>query len=235
MEVYFTSVGTGLVGWVDEPEPLSKEFLDVFFPKEKKNTEPYLNLGRCPAIKDFTKNIFVITSPYDYEITWDGDNFSSTMHTQEFFNGSILTRSRDMGYLSLTIPHIAMFAEKDLLMECVPAYYHDSEFVRNTIVIPGAFDIGQHFRRLECAFKFRNEGTIKIRRGDALYYFKLNTNEKITMKRFHCSHELQEISNSLVSTREGTLKSNSMNFYYNIFKKNKLRSTYLKLIRKNLL
>lgn len=238
MNVFFASCfvgGSHNFSWVDEPEPLGRKFLDAFFPEKARGKNQYKAVGRCPAIRDFTDNVFVVTSPYDYELTWDGVDVKTSLYDQEFFDNSVKVRNIDVGFMSLVIPHLIMFAEDSLVAEFIPAHFHDSEFSKKTIVLPGMYDIGQHFRRLECAFRFREHDTIKINRGDALYYVKFHTKNKINFKRFLYNAEFFALSQSAVSIRDGVLGVKPLEFYYEFFRKNKLKKAFLKLIKENLL
>ena len=236
MDVYYTSLMEGhhnIRSWVDEPEPLSKKYLDCFF--ESKNKNSSLAFGRCPAIRDYVNNVFVITSPTDYELTWDGSDITSLLFNQDFYNKSLIIRDASIGFISYQQPFLHFFAEESVLLEIIPAHFHDSEFARKMLVLPGSYDIGQHFRRLECACKFREKGTIKIKRGDVLYYVRLHTEKSIDLKRFFMTEAMQSLSRSITDLRSTVSGYKPLSFYYNIFKKNNLKKAYLRLIRENLL
>ena len=236
MDVYFSAHYEGQKNvnqWADEPEPLSKRYLDMFFDgKNKKNS---LQFSKCPAVRDYSDNVFVVTSPYDYELSWDGNNLTTSLYDQNFFESVVYPRDISIGFISFKTPFMHLFAEKSLIMEFIPAYFHDNEFTRKMLVLPGRYDVGQHFRRIECACRFRECGSIKIKRGDPLYYLKFHTNEKITFKRFFVSEKLFKLSESIIMLGGKVNWYKPLDFYYSIFKKNNLRKVYLKQIRENLL
>jgi hypothetical protein len=140
-----------------------------------------------------------------------------------------------IGFMSYQQPYMHFFADESVQMEIIPAHFHDSDFARKMMVLPGAYDIGQHFRRLECACRFREKGTVKIKRGDVLYYMKLHTKKSVTFKRFFMCEALHSLSETVVDLRFTVSGYKPMEFYYNIFRKNNLKKAYLRLIKENLL
>jgi len=194
-------------------------------------------LTTCPAFKDEIKNTFVIKSIYDYNIKWDGENITSSMHDQDFFNRFLIIRSIPDGFFSITSPSLVFVAESnDLVLSLVNAQFHDNDIVNKCIMIPGVFNIGKHIpRRLEFGMKFKQPGEINIREGDALYYVKFHTEEKIIFKKFIWSEELRRITYNNLQIREYTRDIKSMQWWYNFMSRHNLKSYYLKRIKENLI
>jgi len=221
------------MNWVDEPTPLRKAYLNEFF-KYIQNEDVSRAVGRCPAINDFTNNTFVITCPYDYELTWDGKLcMESSMYDQSVFNRAYVPRGPGFG--SITFPMIYLFADQSVEMETYPAFYHVNDFTDKAMVINGVYNIGKHLRPLEVPFKFKRAGTIKFKRGDALFYIKLQTPQKIELQHFEVAKELLDLCNSVIDVRDYTTSTNPLSFFYNLAKSKNFPAKYLEIIKRNLL
>ena len=68
-----------------EPEPIIKELRqlghNLIHPDNNAS-----NFLKCPAVLNSTKNTFVIRSPAEVRIEWNGSNISTPDHDQEFFD-----------------------------------------------------------------------------------------------------------------------------------------------------
>jgi hypothetical protein len=59
---------------------------------------------------------------------------------------------------------------------------HHTEFSKSATVIPGEFDIGKWTRPVEIVFEVKsNQEKIVINKGDAVAYFKFNTDQLIKL------------------------------------------------------
>jgi len=191
----------------------------------------------CPAFKDEIHNTFVVKSIYDYNIEWDGEKITSPMHDQDFFNRFLNIRSASDGFISYLSPTPIFVAESnDLIMSQINAQFHDNDIVNKCIMTPGTFNIGKHLpRKLELAIKFKQPGEIKIREGDALYYVKFHTKEKIIFKKFIWSEELEMLTNKNLQIRTFTRDIKSLQWWYNFMSRHKLKNYYLKRIKQHLI
>jgi hypothetical protein len=211
-----------------EPEPVHQDIFENFGLKQGDN------LRKCPAFIDFFKNIFKIKSSYDYNLSWDGNDFTSGMYDQNFFNKNVLVRDIDNGIFSFLNPNIYFFADCDSLeLETVTPIY-EKKMIYDGIVIPGRYDCAKHFRRLECTIKLKTPHNIIINNYDTLYYVRFHTKEKIKLVRFQMTSELLELELSLINYRNYTTKIIPLTWYYNIVSKF-YKKRYLKLIKQNLL
>lgn len=210
-----------------EPENIIKKVL-----KEDKYKEVGLNM--CPGFRNYFNNTYSIQSLYDYEFyIKDGDVFSD-LYDQTFFNDHVVTRSIENKCFSFTNKWI-FFTENDSLeMSISGPTLEDSNIAKDSIYIPGTFDIGKWFRSIDIAFFLReNINKIKIKEDDSLGYIKFNTNQKIILKQFMMN---ETILNYLESTLNSKFNRNtrlrSFDEYYSIFK-NKKR--IIKEIKKTLI
>ena len=178
------------------------------------------------------KKIYVIRSTYDYEIDVDceNDRISSKMYDQAFFNDNIVVRDTKSGLFSYLNPSITFFSEKKLEMELLPPFFHNLPWKEHSI-LPGRFNVGQHFRPLECPVHLFHSDTIKINNKDPLYYVRFFTDEKIVFKRFFVTTKLFKITNNLMKKRTFTKKIIPLQWYYD----NTYKKTILKEIQNNLL
>jgi len=227
--VYYSSydIRNNLYTFCNEPVPVNKDLIkNVELDKEEE-------IFRCPAIKAFNYNLFQITSTYDYQFVWNGQEVISNMHNQEYFDNYIQVRNIEKGLISYIEPRIFFFTDYNKLdMSLLPVIYKKNSI--NAITIPGTFDIANHFRHLELAMIFNSHQTVCINAGDPLYYVKFHTDKKIKFVRFELTDTLLKLSSSLLQYRRYAKKVVPLSWYYNVVQKF-YKKRYLKLIKENLL
>ena len=137
---------------------------------------------------------------------------------QEVFDKFIDVRVSRMKLLAFLMPVYILTESNDLEISQLPAYFHANEFTKNTITIPGTFNVGKWPRPLDFSFCLLDK--IEIKEGDPLYYIKFNTKEPINFKRFIVSDLYKKyIFNFLISTRNLKRTNYSkLNYFYNIFR-----------------
>ena len=190
---------------------------------------------KCPAHINTLNNYFVVRSVYNYKIVWDGEKFHSPDYDQNFWDSNVYPRDGSTGVISFFPPELHFFSEKSLNLELLPAFWHNNDVVKKTSVIGGSYNIGKHFRKIECSMVFHEPCEIEIKRGDALYYVKFHTNEKIKLKYFHMVNEIKElISGTLMPKNSNSGLPLTLKYWY---ARNKLfyRKRLLGLIKNNLL
>lgn len=227
MIVYYSSTE---FKFIEEIDPLSSCLNEHL--SDTAKIPPGKSYKSCPAFQDYIKNTFVIRSAYDYELIYDKENktLKSPNYSQEFFNTYIAVRDLNSGLFSYLEPRLIFFAEKPLKMQLSSAYLHNA--LNRHVVVPGVYDIGQHFRKLECAMHLFHSDILKIKEKDPLYYVKFLTDEKIEFKYFWYKSEVFEpLYNYLFNKRDFTKKIRPLKWYY----ENTLRNKILKEIKNNLL
>ena len=123
-------------------------------------------------------------------------------------------------------------------MSQLPAFMEDNNIVKNTICIPGQFDIGKYFRSLDFAWHFRKGcNTIEFSRKEISFYLRFHTKEKIKFQRFLFTPDLMNLNEIMIQTKgmkKPDVISKALNFYYNIFDKYNFKNKMLKIIKENL-
>jgi hypothetical protein len=213
----------------NDPEPLASKVVEML----KGRTRSL----QCPAFKEYFKNTYVIKYPFDYQIGWNGRDITSNMYDQVFFNKAVIIRDPEAGYFSLLHPTMVFYTDsEDLEMEILPAYFHKNELTTNGFLIPGTFNIGKHLpRKLEAPYKLASKVEINIQNNDALYYIKFKTKEKIEFKKFIMTKNITDIVDGYLSLSGKTIKIRSLQWWYDLISRNRLKKYFIKEIKKNLL
>jgi len=171
--------------------------IDLFtsLAKETSKTRKNETFRRCPAHTDFMKNTYVLRSPMDLNleisIQDEGKKVYSENLNQEWFDLIVDTRFLEDGekgqsdYPVLGLDFLCSFMVKEsILLQVFPAFMHYNDFTSKTTVIPGEFDIFKWVRPVELVFECKNPVTkINIKKGDALSYFKFQTDEVVKVNK----------------------------------------------------
>lgn len=207
----------------EKPDPLSGCLFE--------NLEPEIKYVKCPSFQDYIKNIFVIRSTNDYELTWDKKEktLKSSMYDQKYFEKFVNIRNLSTGLFSYEEPKLMLFAEKSLEATLLPPFFHNT--LNRSVVIPGTYDIGKHFRKLECALQLFDSTKIIIKENDPLYYIKFNTQEKIIFKKFLFTQKCDELNKHLGIKKSLVKRTVPLKWYYD----RTSRDALLKEIKNNLM
>jgi hypothetical protein len=241
MDIYWAnladegSVNANLTLLWEEPISLKKHIAKTYFDFFKDTASKH-HLLKCPSIKEETKNTFVVLSPIDLTINWDGVHTSTPDYDQHFFDQMINIKpcldGTESRLMSINL-HLVFFAEKKCIASMLPAYLSDTEFPKSAILPAGQMDLNSWFRPFDVLFFRSKNKSVIIKKGDPLYYIKLHTDENITFKRFAVNREITSILLQSVSVRQYTNLYNIENIYA-IFNKSKIRNRIFKLIKQNL-
>lgn len=198
-----------------------------------KSDDIALNFLKCPAIKDYYKNTFVIKSPFDYNVklSKSEDLCSVYPYDQKFFDDNFLVRSTSNRILTLLAPQYAFFAEKDLMVEQVPASAHKDAPIGAQLFC-GTFNVGKHLRPIEFAFTSKHDIDLNIKDGTPLYYVRFITDEEITFKQFNYTDEIDKLANWYCAKRDYTSKVIPLKWYYDTFVEKGFRKKLLDEIKK---
>lgn len=193
------------------------------------------NVLRCPAHLQSLNNYFAVKSIYNYTLSWDGENLFSPDYDQLFWDHNVYPRDNKKGVISFNPPRLLFFAEKSLNMELLPAFWHKNDLTKKASMVGGIFDIGKHARKIESALLMHEPCEINIERGDALYYLKFETEEKIVFKPFQMTTDINKlIDGGLASMLYNKGKPALLKYWYEK-NKNFYRRRLLHLIKNNLL
>lgn len=227
MIVYYSNTTNS---FVYEPEPLFQSL----FSNLKTNGKDSVQLDqikKCPSVKEFCNNTFVFKNAIEYDLEWVDGLIKTSSKNQKFFDTNVIVRDANIGLCSYKFPSDIFLAEKPLIGELTPPFLHDCDISKKATMVCGSFDMGRHFRSLECAFIFKNKNDrIQFRESQPLYYVRFRTDDKIKFQKFIWTEEMQSVWINMIQMREGV---KPLQFWYNIFEKS-YRKHFLRLIKQNL-
>jgi hypothetical protein len=159
------------------------------------------------------------------------------MYDQEFFNKNLKVRNLSTGLFSYVSPNPLFISEgNDLDVSLEFPYFHDNDISRNLYVIPGTYNIGKHFpRTLELAAKFKRPCSVQINEGDALYYVRFHTREKIIFKKFILTNELKFLLHDNLSIKGYIKNIKTLQWWYDLASRHNYKKHILREIKKTLL
>ena len=228
---------------LDPPVPIMNKFIKDWIPESEGHDGASYN--KCPAFFNELINVYGIKSVYDYGIQLEGDEISTSTPIkmskeieQAFFRNHAMVRSIKGRLFSFHHALVFFTETPSLIMSQLPAFMEDNNIVKNTICIPGQFDIGKYFRSLDFAWHFRKGcNTIEFSRKEISFYLRFHTKEKIKFQRFLFTPELVNLNEIMIQTKgmkKPDVISKALNFYYNIFDKYNFKNKMLKIIKENL-
>jgi len=200
---------------IDHPSCL-KDLLDnsdVLVPLQKKYVHERKGniVLKCPAHTDFLKNIFVFHAPYDLTIDIDVNPNTNDVKiicpnlTQEQFDCLIDTRflfddqrGKNPNPM-IGIDWLNIFqANSSTIMQMLPAFLHNNEFIQKTTLMPGEYDISKWTRPAEIVFECKNQkDSIHIKKGDAIAYFKFYCNDSVKLHKQKTPWEEIKLCNTI--------------------------------------
>jgi hypothetical protein len=217
---------------IQEPSPLLAELKNLSKQLEGEASAKSGSFLLCPSMLEVTKNTFVVKSPIDFSIKYDGSAIYTTLPDKTY----LINRNPSAGFVSLNFIQLILFSDADSVnMRVRNAYYSNNSFVNNCSVLEGAFDIAKWFRVIDCAIFFKSPTSIDVKQGDALFYIEFDTSVKF--KKFLFNDELSKCSFYCMASKNFNKLSVSNYFeaIYSLFAKSKIKTHILKLIKNNLL
>ena len=184
------------------PEPALKSI------KEDSRDDSMIML--CPAFTGYLKNTFLIRAPIDFTLSIDSNRraVSGDRFDQRFFDEWINHRPNDFinpsRPLITTGPKFVFVADEDILIETLPAIMHNTEFIQNTNIIPGTYNIHRWIRPLDITFEVLDTTKlIKFKRGDPLMYIRLidPKGRKIELERIEQTADLTKMIIGMTSLK----------------------------------
>jgi len=216
----------------EEPRPVLAEISKTI--PEFQN--PKNRITSCPAFRDSCKNTYSLHIPIEYELTYANNDISTTMWDREFFLDVVTVRDfKYPNWTSMQFKYIFV-SEGDLEIEVLPCFLTSNSFTDNADIIPGRMNIGKWFRPVECAFVVKSGSrTITFNQGDAYSFVRFLTDEKIRLRRFFMTPELNHITSSNIRAREHKRRLNPLTYFYDLYKRSHMHSKVLKEMKNNLM
>lgn len=196
-----------------EPEPVIKSVA------KSRNVEvEYL---KCPSFQNYYRNTFLIRSPVDLTIRIQnmpggGKAIGIDEFDQKFFDTHIHPRFDQNSVNSMvSIDFLYLFySEESVILEQCSAAMEQTDFVKNTIQIPGEYDISKWVRAMGVAFEIIDDTKpLALKRGDPLFYVKFRTDKKVNLVRVDQNETLETLE-SACSKLKRYVEKNSLEENY---------------------
>ena len=219
----------------EDPLNISSKFFSTYLPKIKNINSDY---SKCPFVREHLKKIYGIKQIYDATFNFDFDKeiYKCENWCSDLFD-KLIVRSFSDNLFSWGLGYIFFTEQKSLIMKTYPPYLEDNEINKKTIMIPGAYDIGNWFRPLDFSFHlkkdFKND-SLTFNSEDVITYVEFETDDSISFEYFHMNPELDDIKNNLMATKWAVKKSHSNSWFYDIFKTRKIKKEIIQNIKNNL-
>ena len=232
MNIYWAVDNSKAIGSL-RAEEVETVYKNLF--KDKDTSE--LQYNRCPAFKDYFNNVYGMKSLYTYKLTKEGEQYTSSLYDQEFFDRHIHVHSAKEKVISFHQYTIFITDSPSLEMSVEHPYFEDNKFTKTCYAIPGIVDIGKYYRFLDFAFHIKKEyNTFEIDEGDTQLYLRFHTKEKIRFKQYYMTDRLREYAFMVEHIKEFSSNKTSrpLSYFYKIYKKSNLKNRILKEIKGNL-
>ena len=163
-----------------EPKPLFS-----IINKERKGAG-YL---KCPAFQELVKNEFVITAPFDLNVTIKEEERGvyTDRYGQDFYNLFIINRGEkappENPYMLSLPPYYVFYSKDNVSIETRDTSLLTSGSSSNLKVIPGGFNISKWVRPIEFAIEVIDVAKpIEMRVGDPLFSIRFITPNNVPVK-----------------------------------------------------
>lgn len=237
LPVYWTTVGhtpSGVQPYylnIDAPDNMMTELKALS--KTLGDSTNQISFLKCPSIINTTKNCFVIRSPIDFVITYDGRGVSTNLQDHSILQ----VRNGSAGFLSLRfISHLFFTEYNSLNMRIRNAYYSVNNFTENCSILEGEFDVGKWFRSIDCALFFKKPATVNVRQGDALFYVEFESKDQVSLHKFIANNEILTLHQYCLSAKNYNKfpLANYFNMLYSMFAKSNLKNRIIQQIKSSL-
>jgi hypothetical protein len=206
-------------------EPLLK---DISFSQKTHTKSNYIS---CPAIREKHKNTFFTRMPCDVNFFYKENNYYTNIPEKISLRQGLYENSHSF---NLAFNRI-FYSPLPQIMEVSPAFLHNTTYSKYGHAPSGAFDIGQWFRPSGPNFQlWSGINEFKAFKGEPHLYFNFPNKNKITLKQFHVTDKLFEISKENVMYKETNPKQN-LDFLYKMFQKSSNKKIIMQEIKNNLI
>ena len=233
MDVYWSVIESPYIPFINysDPVPVLKD-INHAIPADASK----IKLMNCPAFTDLCKNTYALHIPMDYEISYKDSQATADMYDPGYFNRMVQIRDNRFSRLTSVDFKYVFFSEKQLIAEILPCFLTSNGFTDNADLIPGQMDIGKWIRPVECAYIAKSgDRTVKFHMGDAFAFIRFHTDEKIRLRKFYWSQNLDYMVNNNLRSRMYKPRFNNLQYFYRLFQQSRMRSIVLREIKQNLL
>ena len=136
------------------PELVSK----TYFKKNLvDNSNPLSYIHKCPGFSKNLKNLYTMTSLYDYEFVASNETIVSKNYNQKFLEEHVVVRSFEKKFFSFKTRFIYFTDSSNLDVTFYEYPYLDDNIITSRCIpVAGQFNIGKWFRSTEFAFYLKN-------------------------------------------------------------------------------
>ena len=207
--------------------------------KERKDTKDLRSFLHCPAVMPKFKKTLVfnnaIKSSYVYGRS--GDGFYMNPTSESYINSFNVRRetltNKPTFQLSLSC---LFFADTPLDVFFTGPYFHQPQYMKYGVCIPGEFDIGQWFRPFNFEFQtWSDSGEFHLEENEPLFYADFKTERPIFFHRFSMTPELHKYKLASVTSIKLFGPFQTLADKYEKFKQVGYREKILTEIKKNLI
>lgn len=207
--------------------------------RQYKGAKQFNVYTQCPSHRSYFKNTFVVTSPFNLELSHsviDGiPNVYSSSMSQGFFDKNVIISDYEKENQLIQLAFFwQLFSSDDISVEVMPAILHSNNFIDNTIYLPGEMNISKWFRPIQPAFMMKTD-KVSIKTGDVLFYikFKPKTDGKVTLKHFDMTDKLKQYQFNCAGVKNFSSHM-SLQKLYNLFANRNYNKKIITEIKKNL-
>lgn len=150
---------------------------------------------KCPALRSFLKNTFIIKSPYNYRLEIDPatKGINADRFGKEFFENNIHvhlpTNPKDKVIVQTFPKYLFMSdSKKPVHVTVLPWFFKPN----NYSVIPGSFDITKWIRPVNLAIEAHGPVNLDYRRGEPLYCVQFDCEDDVEFELGEMTPELSK-------------------------------------------
>ena len=210
----------------EEPVPVIQNYF------KNKDPDEYEYI-RCPSFREHYKNTFGLKSPFEFDLTWDGDSASTNLRNQAFYDEIFYVRNWKSRNASLFYKYF-FITDEPLEMEYISSSLENNDFNKYAYLVNGKFDIGKYVRPLDCAFHTRGD-KFRVDEGDIYAYVRFKTDNKIEFKEFLWNDDIQRSTLGQTITAHRKWNYKPLQWYYDKQARMKMHERTLKLVKQSLL
>jgi hypothetical protein len=212
----------------EEPEQLYR-----FLAKDRNKSEE-ITMFNCPAMQNFTKNIYILKCPITTHLeVKDG-------HVHPISETSVLSRVDHLSSINDSFMFVlglnwVFFTESDSLNIGISSPFATrAPHMNYGTITPGSFDIGKWLRAFNLEFNlWKGVTEFKAEEDEHLGYVHFQTDKKVVLKRFEVTEKLTGYLLA-TSSSPGWDKKVPLIKRYNRFKNSRTKELALKEIKANL-